>query len=435
MSLLRDRLADLPAPDEPARAPRRGDARRQRAPPDRRAGVARRRRRVEGRVAAQRVTDRRAPGGAGLRRRSRRRGSGREQLSERGDGGDARRHRARAAPTINAFAAAAGASVTAVDVGVGRPTADIRHGPALTPERFDEITAAAFDGRRRARHRPAGARRTRHRQHHVRPLRSPRRSPGARRRCGSAAAPASTTPASPASSLPCRNRSAGSPVSSTRSRSSARSAASELVGMAAAAVAARHRSIPVVLDGYICTAAMLPLHVAEPTALDHCIVGHCSAEPGHRLLLERIGQATAARPRHAPRRGYGCDGRGAARADGVRRRRRGRDVRRVVRSGRLMRPLGLLGAFQFLTRIPIRLARGTRPAPHRCRGSRSSARLIGAAVGGVAAGLGHLVPATVAAARRGDGRRDDHRSVPRGRSRRHRRRDGRLDTASDGARS
>ncbi len=63
---------------------------------------------------------------------------------------------------------------------------------------------------------------------------------------------------------------------------------SELVGMAAAAVAARHRSIPVVLDGYICTASMLPLHVAEPTALDHCIVGHCSAEPGHRLLLDRL---------------------------------------------------------------------------------------------------------------------------------------------------
>ena len=62
----------------------------------------------------------------------------------------------------------------------------------------------------------------------------------------------------------------------------------ELVGMAAAAIAARHRSIPVVLDGYICTASMLPLHAARPDALDHCIVGHCSAEPGHRLLLERL---------------------------------------------------------------------------------------------------------------------------------------------------
>lgn len=63
----------------------------------------------------------------------------------------------------------------------------------------------------------------------------------------------------------------------------------ELVAMAAACVAARLRSIPVVLDGYVSTAAMLPLNVAMPGALDHCIVGHCSAEPGHRRVLDRIG--------------------------------------------------------------------------------------------------------------------------------------------------
>jgi nicotinate-nucleotide--dimethylbenzimidazole phosphoribosyltransferase len=54
-------------------------------------------------------------------------------------------------------------------------------------------------------------------------------------------------------------------------------------------VAARLRSIPVILDGYVCTAAVLPLHAAAPGALDHCIVGHCSAEPGHRRLLEHLG--------------------------------------------------------------------------------------------------------------------------------------------------
>jgi nicotinate-nucleotide--dimethylbenzimidazole phosphoribosyltransferase len=30
---------------------------------------------------------------------------------------------------------------------------------------------------------------------------------------------------------------------------------------------------------------------ADPRALDHCLVAHRSAEPGHRKLLERIGQA------------------------------------------------------------------------------------------------------------------------------------------------
>ena len=63
---------------------------------------------------------------------------------------------------------------------------------------------------------------------------------------------------------------------------------SELVAIAAATVATRHRSIPVVLDGYVVTSAVLPLVMVNPAALDHCTVGHCSTEPGHRKLLERL---------------------------------------------------------------------------------------------------------------------------------------------------
>jgi nicotinate-nucleotide--dimethylbenzimidazole phosphoribosyltransferase len=62
------------------------------------------------------------------------------------------------------------------------------------------------------------------------------------------------------------------------------------VAVAAATVAARRRSIPVVLDGYVVTAAVLPLNEIDATTLDHCTVGHCSAEPGHRKLLERLGK-------------------------------------------------------------------------------------------------------------------------------------------------
>jgi nicotinate-nucleotide--dimethylbenzimidazole phosphoribosyltransferase len=65
---------------------------------------------------------------------------------------------------------------------------------------------------------------------------------------------------------------------------------SELVAIAAAVIAARHRSLPVVLDGYVVTSSVLPLVMLEPAALDHCIVGHCSAEPGHRRLLEKLGK-------------------------------------------------------------------------------------------------------------------------------------------------
>ncbi|HRE03651.1 MAG TPA: nicotinate-nucleotide--dimethylbenzimidazole phosphoribosyltransferase, partial [Ilumatobacteraceae bacterium] len=64
----------------------------------------------------------------------------------------------------------------------------------------------------------------------------------------------------------------------------------ELVAMAAAIVAARHRRLPVLIDGYVVTAAALPLSCLAPDALDHCLVGHCSAEPGHRRLLQRLGK-------------------------------------------------------------------------------------------------------------------------------------------------
>jgi nicotinate-nucleotide--dimethylbenzimidazole phosphoribosyltransferase len=33
------------------------------------------------------------------------------------------------------------------------------------------------------------------------------------------------------------------------------------------------------------------LQALDPHALDHCLVAHCSAEPGHRRLLARLGKA------------------------------------------------------------------------------------------------------------------------------------------------
>ncbi len=64
----------------------------------------------------------------------------------------------------------------------------------------------------------------------------------------------------------------------------------ELVAIAGAVVAARLRRIPVLLDGYVCTAAAAPLAAVRPDALDHCLVGHASLEPGHRRLMERLGK-------------------------------------------------------------------------------------------------------------------------------------------------
>ncbi|KMS52172.1 nicotinate-nucleotide--dimethylbenzimidazole phosphoribosyltransferase [Sphingobium cupriresistens] len=63
----------------------------------------------------------------------------------------------------------------------------------------------------------------------------------------------------------------------------------EIVAIAGAMLAARHRHVPVVLDGFICAAALAPLAVAMPTITDHIIAGHRSAEAGHGRLLDRLG--------------------------------------------------------------------------------------------------------------------------------------------------
>ena len=64
----------------------------------------------------------------------------------------------------------------------------------------------------------------------------------------------------------------------------------ELAAMAGATAAARLRSIPVVLDGFVGTSAVAPLETLRPGALDHCIAGHCSEEPGHHLLLDKLAR-------------------------------------------------------------------------------------------------------------------------------------------------
>ena len=64
----------------------------------------------------------------------------------------------------------------------------------------------------------------------------------------------------------------------------------ELAAIVGAVIAARLKAVPVMLDGYVCTAAASVLEATIPGALDHCQVGHASSEPGHRLLLERINK-------------------------------------------------------------------------------------------------------------------------------------------------
>lgn len=59
----------------------------------------------------------------------------------------------------------------------------------------------------------------------------------------------------------------------------------EQAAICGAVIRARELGIPVILDGFICSAAAGVLLVNDPEALDHCLIGHESAEPGHRRLI------------------------------------------------------------------------------------------------------------------------------------------------------
>jgi nicotinate-nucleotide--dimethylbenzimidazole phosphoribosyltransferase len=194
--------------------------------------------------------------------------------------------------TINALARSAGATLDVFDVGVGRPTGDIRVEPAMSPERFGEaidvaisaVDAAVGDGADLLVLGELGIGNT----------------------TISAALPAALLGGDVGDWI---GRGTGVDDDGLARKHDAITRAitridglddpietmrqiggSELTAMAAACARARHHRVPVVLDGYVATAAVLPLHVARPGALDHCIVGHLSAEPGHRRLLEHLAK-------------------------------------------------------------------------------------------------------------------------------------------------
>lgn len=63
----------------------------------------------------------------------------------------------------------------------------------------------------------------------------------------------------------------------------------EQAAICGAVLRARDLRIPVILDGFICTAAGAVLTRDDPDALAHCLIGHESAEPGHRRLIAGLG--------------------------------------------------------------------------------------------------------------------------------------------------
>jgi nicotinate-nucleotide--dimethylbenzimidazole phosphoribosyltransferase len=63
----------------------------------------------------------------------------------------------------------------------------------------------------------------------------------------------------------------------------------EIAAMTGMVLEALEQRIPVVLDGFISTAAAALAYAVEPKVKDILFAGHISEEPGHRVLLEYIG--------------------------------------------------------------------------------------------------------------------------------------------------
>ena len=65
----------------------------------------------------------------------------------------------------------------------------------------------------------------------------------------------------------------------------------ELAALLGATLAARHARVPLLLDGFVCSAAVAPLAQLRAGALDHTRLAHVSAEAAHRQLARALGLA------------------------------------------------------------------------------------------------------------------------------------------------
>ncbi len=63
----------------------------------------------------------------------------------------------------------------------------------------------------------------------------------------------------------------------------------EIGGIAGCILAAAFYKIPVVVDGFISTAGALIASVLAPRAKEYMFSGHCSEEPGHKIMLKHLG--------------------------------------------------------------------------------------------------------------------------------------------------
>jgi nicotinate-nucleotide--dimethylbenzimidazole phosphoribosyltransferase len=64
----------------------------------------------------------------------------------------------------------------------------------------------------------------------------------------------------------------------------------EIAAMVGAILAARTERVPVIVDGFVTTAAASVVHALRADAIDHCLFAHRSAEAAHAAALDRLAK-------------------------------------------------------------------------------------------------------------------------------------------------
>ncbi|MEM9520270.1 MAG: nicotinate-nucleotide--dimethylbenzimidazole phosphoribosyltransferase [Actinomycetota bacterium] len=189
--------------------------------------------------------------------------------------------------TVTALANQVGASFAFHDAGVGHPTGNIRTTDAMTPEEFDAATQVGVEAVENIDadllvFGEVGIANT-----------TPAAAISAAVLGGPAADWAGPGTGVQGDALATKRRVVEEAVDRVGEveplEALRRLGGKEIVAMAAATIAARHRGIPVLLDGFIATSALVPLHAAAPGSLAHVRAGHGSAEPGHVRQLDALG--------------------------------------------------------------------------------------------------------------------------------------------------
>ena len=190
---------------------------------------------------------------------------------------------------INQIASAAGASLSVVPLSLDRPTADFTAAPAMTPQEFRAALTAGYDavvpgtdllclgemgiGNTTAAAAMAAA------------LFGGEGRDWAGRGTGLDADGVAHKAAVVDRALALHAEVLSDPWEVARCLGGRETAA--ILG---AVLAARRHSIPVLLDGFVCSAAAAPVAKLLADGLDHTMIGHVSAEAGHRRLVRDLGR-------------------------------------------------------------------------------------------------------------------------------------------------